>query len=262
MARLISVGELAEALSSDGVDVRPLVFECRNAFVSDADAEAGYTAGHIPSASFLQGGVALAEPDAPYANTRPTDAAALGASLGRLGISSADDFIVLYGRGPSEGESLGGRVASGMMWATRCWWVLRSWGFTHVAVLDGGVERWIGDGREVVTGTHAHSATEFDVSSLRDHAKMAATKETVLERVRSIESGDSSVVLLDSLPTSSYEGTGPTTGGRRSGHIPGAVSLPYIDLFDDDTGLFLPEPKLREAFADVGIAPGVPVLAY
>jgi thiosulfate/3-mercaptopyruvate sulfurtransferase len=260
MAKLFSAAELAEVLSLEGD--RPLVFECRNAFVSDSAAEAGYNGGHIPSAAFLEGGVALAEPDAPYANTRPTDAAALGKSLGGLGISSVHDFIVLYGRGPSEGETLGARVASGMMWATRCWWVLRSWGFTRVAILDGGVERWVGDGHDVMTGTQVHPATAFDVSSLQNNVGMAASKEVVLERVSAIESGDASVVLLDSLPTSSYEGTGPTTGGRRSGHITGAVSLPYPSLFEGETGLFLPAQKLRKAFADVGILQGVPVLAY
>ena len=74
--------------------------------------------------------------------------------------------------------------------------------------------------------------------------------------------GDDSVVLLDSLPTSSYEGTGPTTAGRRAGHITGAVSLPYGTLFEADTGLFKQQAELRRAFADVGITQGVPILAY
>ena len=162
MATLISAAELARALAQ--VDAPPpLLFECRNANVSDSEAQTGYTEGHIPSASFLEGGIALAEPGALYANTRPTDAVAFGASLGRLGIRSADDFIVLYSRGEAEGESSGARVASGMMWATRCWWVLRSWGFTRVAILDGGVESWVREGRAVVGGTQALPPATFDV---------------------------------------------------------------------------------------------------
>lgn len=259
MATLVSAAELAEALASDAP---PLVFECRNAFVNDTEAQAGYAQGHIQSAAFLEGGVALAERDAPYANTRPTDATALSASLGRLGIRSVDEYIVLYGRGPSEGASFGARVASGMMWATRCWFVLRSWGFTRVAILDGGVDGWVRDGRAVVTGAQAHQPTTFDNASLKDNGSMAASKEVVLDRVKAIETGDHSVLLLDSLPTSSYEGTGESTAGRRPGHITGAVSLPYPSLFDDETGLFLPTPMLREAFANVGISKGVPVLAY
>lgn len=163
MATLISAAELERALAQDAP---PLLFECRNADVSDSEAQAGYTEGHIPSAAFLEGGVSLAEPRAPYANTRPTDAVVFGASLGRLGIRSANDFIVLYSRGDEiEGESFGARVASGMMWATRCWWVLRSWGFTRVAILDGGVDGWVREGREVVTGTHALPPVTFDVRS-------------------------------------------------------------------------------------------------
>lgn len=100
------------------------------------------------------------------------------------------------------------------------------------------------------------------VSSLQDNAGMSTSKEAVLQRVNAIESGDASVVLLDSLPSASYEGTGRSKAGRRPGHITGAVSLPYTTLFDGETGLFLPAKTLRQAFADVGITHGVPVLAY
>ena len=100
------------------------------------------------------------------------------------------------------------------------------------------------------------------VSSLQDNKGMATSKEAVLQRVNAIEAGDASVVLLDSLPSSSYEGTARGKAGRRPGHITGAVSLPYTTLFDGETGLFLPAPKLRQAFAAVGITQGVPVLAY
>ena len=69
-------------------------------------------------------------------------------------------------------------------------------------------------------------------------------------------------MLLDSLPTASYEGTAPATAGKRLGHITGAVSIPYPSLCDADTGLFLPPSDLKAAFAEAGIVAGVPVLAY
>ena len=120
-----------------------------------------------------------------------------------------------------------------------------------------------GDGRGGTRKRAQYSLpTTFDTASLTSIADMAASKEDVLARVAAIESGDDSVVLLDSLPTSSYEGTGPTTAGRRAGHITGAVSLPYSTLFSPDTGLFKQEAELRQAFADVGITQGVPILAY
>ena len=69
-------------------------------------------------------------------------------------------------------------------------------------------------------------------------------------------------MLLDSLPTASYEGTGPATPGRRQGHITGAVSIPYPSLFDAASGLFLPPSDLKATFASAGLTQGVPVLAY
>jgi thiosulfate/3-mercaptopyruvate sulfurtransferase len=260
MATLISGAELEAAL--DGGEP-PLVFDCRNFFRTD-DPRDAYAAGHIPTAGYLESATDLAEDGAPFANTRPTSAEALSASLGRLGLGSTSDWVVLYGRGPVDDQSvpIGGRAASGMMWATRCWWVLRSWGFTRVAILDGGFDRWLADGRAVTTGVESYPSAAFDASTLHDRAFVSASREAVLERVQKIERGDKSVVLLDSLPTASYEGTGTASNGRRQGHIMGAVSLPYGDLFDSATGLFLPAPELSVKFQRVGITKGVPVLAY
>ena len=85
---------------------------------------------------------------------------------------------------------MGARAGSGMMWATRCWWVLRSWGFANVSVLDGGLDVWVAEGRALAPGAAAHPPQQFDAATLVDRADSSASKEDVLERVAAIEASD------------------------------------------------------------------------
>ncbi len=48
--------------------------------------------------------------------------------------------------------------------------------------------------------------------------------------------------------------------GLRSGHIPGARSLPYNNLFDATTGAMKPLDELRKAFAGAGVDLARPIV--
>lgn len=58
--------------------------------------------------------------------------------------------------------------------------------------------------------------------------------------------------LLDARPRHHYDGR---VDSPRTGHIPGAVSTPYPELVDGDTGRFRSTPELRSVFAAAGIDP-------
>ena len=104
-------------------------------------------------------------------------------------------------------------------------------------------------------GPEQHPGVTFDVASLEDDASAAATKEDVLAAVKAHAAGDRSVLLLDTLPTSSFGGT----GGK--GHITGARSLPYERFFTAE-GLFASEDEVRQQFASVGIDHSTCILTY
>ena len=93
---------------------------------------ADYEAGHIPGAGFLDVPGELSRQDAPV-HFMMLPAAQFAAVMGRHGIGD-DTRVVLYSR-------------DRIMWATRVWWMLHAMGFDRAAVLDGGFEKWLAEGR-------------------------------------------------------------------------------------------------------------------
>src|SRR5690242_13774881 len=92
--------------------------------------DAAHAEEHIPGARYADLISELSADDGWF--TRP-DADAFKAAVERLGVGEGTK-VVVYDRAAS-------------MWATRVWWLLRSYGFDDVAVLDGGFLRWKAEGR-------------------------------------------------------------------------------------------------------------------
>ena len=95
---------------------------------------AEYDGGHIPGAAFADVVHGLAEPHESLNFTVPSPER-FAAGMSALGVEDGVD-VVIYDR-------------NGMMWATRLWWMLRAYGFDAAAVLDGGFDAWLAEGRPV-----------------------------------------------------------------------------------------------------------------
>src|SRR5262249_40143376 len=105
--------------------------------------------GHIPGAVFVDLIEDLSTPASGLAFMMPPpDLAA--EKLGAAGIG-ADSRVVAYSVGS-------------VMWATRLWWVLRSLGFDHAAVLDGGFAKWRREGRPVSSEVSAYPPASMPIS--------------------------------------------------------------------------------------------------
>ena len=139
---LVSTAWLAAHL--DDPDLR--IFECTT-YLRPAEpgegvpyhpqaGRADYETGHIPGAGFLDLPGELSRQDAPVAFMM-LPAARFAEVMGRHGIGDGTR-VVLYS---------GDRA----MWATRAWWMLHVVGFA-AAVLDGGFEKWVAEGRPVSAG--------------------------------------------------------------------------------------------------------------
>jgi len=189
-----------------------------------------YLRGHIPGAVFFDVN-AIADPDDPRPHMYP-NAEQFARDVSALGISSGDT-VVAY--------DSGAWVA-----APRAWWMFLSFGHRDVRVLDGGLQKWLREGRPTHSGQVARRPGKFeavlDSSFLR-------SKQQLLDNVR-----NPTEQLLDARPRARFEGTVVEPWpGRRSGHIPGSRNLPYAELFDPQTGAMKPLDDLRKAFKGAGV---------
>lgn len=185
---------------------------------------------HVPGSRYADLVSELSSDDGWF--TRP-DADAFKAAVERLGVGDGTK-VVVYDRAAS-------------MWATRVWWLLRSFGFDDVAVLDGGFPRWKAEGRPTTAeATPAAPAATFTPS---DRPELVADRDEVLAVVN-----DGGACLINSLTVEDFTATS-TDRYARPGRIPGSLNVPVFDLLAED-GRFRPVDELREHFNDVLARPG------
>lgn len=167
------------------------------------DPKADYAAAHIPGAVFYdQDTIADLESGLPHTIPSP---AAFAAAAGKLGLSDTDTIVVYDG--------------PGIFTAPRVWWLLRTMGAKSVFVLDGGMDGWKAEGRpvtdEVPTPGEAIFKTTFDATAVTSFAAM----------IEIVETGKSQIADARSAARFAGDEAEPRPG-MRSGHMPGAKSLP------------------------------------
>ena len=233
MDSLVTIEWLADHLDDPAL----LVFDCSRlvdmAIGSEKSARPAYDREHIPSAAFLELQDDLADPDAEFAYT-PLPQDALAAAFGRLGIGD-DSIVVLYDN-------------SGSMWAAWAWWLLRSVGFDHAALLSGGVPEWKEAGHPVTA-----ESTEYPARTLTPSLRPSVFADKV-EVLAAIDDPD--VRIIDVLPPESYEGLFAMYD--RPGHIASAVNEPMGGI--DGTGFTIKSQE--ELTAGFGGSPDQRAITY
>ncbi len=199
------------------------------------DAAAAFAGGHIPGAAFMDL-AGFAEPDAALPSTMP-GATHFAACAGRLGLH-ADDQIVLYDDAPHRT-------------AARAWVMLRAFGFGQVALLDGGLAKWIAEGRTLEQGGAAVAQTTVDVAR-------SGIGLVDLPAMRTIQQ-DASIQIVDARSAARFSGAeADPRPGVAPGHMPGARNLPYPQLFEAD-GTWKRDGALAAAFTAAGVDPDRPM---
>ena len=140
----------------------------------------------------------------------------------------------------------------GLFSAARVWWMFRVFGHDDVAVLDGGLKKWLAEGREVKdlppNPRERHFTGRKDASLVRDVTQVAA----------SLKLGEEQIVDARSPGRFSAEEKEPREG-LRSGHMPGARNVHYATLFDED-GLMKSPEETRAIFEAAGVDLTKPVI--
>jgi thiosulfate/3-mercaptopyruvate sulfurtransferase len=195
-----------------------------------------YRAGHIPGAVFVDWTRDIVDPDDPV----PAQ------------VAPASRFAeAMAGRGVGDGTRVVAVDHMGGQFATRLWWALRYYGHDPVAVLDGGWNRWVEEGRPVETAEVVPPRAEFHP---RPRPELRATAEQVLARL-----GEPGLQLIDARDPAQFSGA--KRRGPRGGHIPGALNLPREAFFAEGGG-FLPPDEVRRRVEALGIRPDRPTIAY
>jgi thiosulfate/3-mercaptopyruvate sulfurtransferase len=124
-------------------------------------------------------------------------------------------------------------------------------GASRVQVLDGGLPKWLGEGRPIESGTASPTPATFA-------ARFRPELVRGLDQVRDALADGLQVV--DARPALRFQGQAPEPRrGLRSGHMPGARNLPLASLIDG--GRLKDRAALAALLADIDVDPAAPVTA-
>ncbi len=200
-------------------------------------AQQDYAQRHIPGAPFFDIDVISDHASSlPHMLPRADEFAR---HMSRLGIGD-EQQVVVYD-------------ATGWNSAWRIWWMLRVFGHEKVALLSGGLQKWLAEGRpvtaEVPQPAAARFTSRFRPGLVRDKVAVKADIGTRREQV------------VDARAQGRFEGTVPEPRpGIRSGHIPGSRSLPFDQLADPKTKIALPAEQIEQRLRGAGLTPDQPIV--
>lgn len=199
------------------------------------DAAAEYTEGHIPGAVFFDID-AICDKTSDLPHMLP-DAVSFSSAMRRLGVGDGMR-IVVYDQGS-------------LYSAPRAWWTLRAFGVKDVVILEGGLAQWRADGHPLEEGVRQRQPRHF--TARIDHSLIA----DIFDVRKALGSGRAQVV--DARAADRFRGDAPEPRpGLRSGHMPGALNLPWNELIV--AGRLKPKPALEAAVRAAGIDMARPIV--
>jgi len=202
------------------------------------DAKAEYLATHIPGAVFFDiEAVCDHSTDLPHMLPGPD---AFGEAAGKLGICETDTIVVY--------DTYDG---AGVYSAPRVWWTFRIFGAKNVFILDGGFPAWKTEGRPVEAGEVKRPAATFNATMDTGAVAMVSDVQMALN--------DDSTQVVDARAADRFAGSAPEPrAGLRSGHMPGALNVPYADIIE--TGRLASREKIAQVFAKAGVDVDKPII--
>ncbi len=200
------------------------------------DPKAEYLAEHIPGAVFFDlNAVSDDSTDLPHMLPGP---AQFGDAAGKLGISETDTIVVYDG--------------TGLYSAPRVWWTFRIFGAKKVYILDGGLPAWKSEGRPTEAGAVKREAREFKAEMETGAVAMHSDVQMALN--------DDKIQVVDARSAGRFAGRDPEPReGLRSGHMPGALNLPFTEIVEN--GRLVSPDRIAAAFAKAGVDTDKPIIA-
>jgi thiosulfate/3-mercaptopyruvate sulfurtransferase len=234
MHDLVSTEWLAEALGAPDL----MVFDATKYLPNEPfDGLTQYREAHIPGARFFDIDV-VADPDTALPHMAPT-AGHFARLMGEMGISNTTR-VIFYDQ-------------KGLQSSARGWWLMKLFGHEKAAVLDGGLPKWLAEGRATESGDAKQAAPSSYTPDFR-----ADLVKGIGDVKRIIASG--SALILDARAKGRFDGSAPEPRpGLPSGHMPGAKSVPFNELLNADFTM-KDAAALRARFAAVGADGTTPIV--
>ncbi len=235
-AAIVSTDWLAQHLNAPDVRVVDATwFHPR----SGRSGRAEYDSAHIPGAIHFDIDD-IADTSRPLPHMLP-DATKFASKARKLGLGNGNR-IVVYDRSGGGGA------------AARVWWMLRVFGHRDVSVLDGGFEKWLAEGRAQEDlppmPRERHFMPRVNQLLVRSFDQVKANLELGREQI------------VDARSPGRFAGTEPEPWpGKKVGHMPGALNVPWTDMLDPAGKTFLPAPDLIARFERAGVDLARPIIA-
>lgn len=241
-AMLLSSAAFAE-VQSETVFVSPQwVTGQEDLVVLHVGEEETYRTGHLPGAHYVNTHADLSHPDshspdALILEMPPRES--LEKRLETMGISH-DSLILVYWSDDDVTNAT--RAAFTLLWAGL---------EDQVRVLEGGIDAWVAQGYPL---TKEPPPTKTGKLNLKPEPGYLVDSHWLTSHA-----AGRGIAVVDGRSRAHFEGVIKSRG--RTGHIPGAGSVPWTELVDHN--LYLkPDDELRRIFTAAGVMPGDTVVAY
>jgi thiosulfate/3-mercaptopyruvate sulfurtransferase len=224
---LVSTEWLAQHLSAPDVRVVDATYFLPG---SDRDARAEYNERHIPGAVFFDiEEISNTSSGLPHMLPAPEK---FTSRVRKLGLGDGVRIVVYD--------------THGLMSAARVWWMFRVFGHRDVAVLDGGLPKWIAEDRPLEDMPPMPRERHFT-------ARLNSFLVREADQMRdNLTSGRDQMV--DARASGRFTGAeADFWPGRRAGHIPGSLNLPFADLLNPTDRTFKSGEELQALVDQAGI---------
>lgn len=233
---LVSTDWLAEHLAAPDIVILDGSWHLPTA---KRDARAEYLANHIPGALFFDiDDISDEGSELPHMLPSP---AKFSSRMRKMGIGDGKRIVVYD--------------TAGLFSAARVWWTFRIMGCDDVAVLNGGLSKWIAEGRPLEDGWARVQERHFTAR------RQAGMVRDIDDMIRIVEGRDSEAPqIVDARSAARFRGeVAEPRAGLRSGHMPGSFNVPYNALLEAD-GTFKSPDAIRSAFIDAGVDLSRPIV--
>jgi thiosulfate/3-mercaptopyruvate sulfurtransferase len=223
---LVSTGWLAQHLADPDLRVDEASYYLP---MQNRSARAEYDKQHIPGAVFFDVDE-IADTSSPLPHMLPSPEK-FASRVRKLGLGDGNRIVVYD--------------SQGLFSAARVWWSFRVFGHKDVAVLDGGLPKWIAEGRPVTDRAPDVRKRHFTVRVANDLVRDRHQVSRALEGRRE--------QVVDARPAARFTGASPEPRpGLRAGHMPGALSVPMSELIAPD-GTMKSKAALADVFEKAGV---------